>query len=191
MPQRMPPTRTTSRGPKRSTRYPSTGTSQVSSKTNTENATWIEARPQWNLASIGFTNSVQPYCRFAIIAMQTMPTASCTHRYAAGFVPSPSWTIAPISSPLPPGHRGLDRTVHAQHQLVGMPVQADRARHRLESSQGRRQRNLDAVVAEKPVLDAQARDGGLSTPGKRFLQSVDGVAIGDVFQARSRYRGLF
>src|ERR1700722_13873586 len=37
-----------------------------------------------NHASIGTTNSVQPYCRFAIIAMQTMPIASCSQRkYAA------------------------------------------------------------------------------------------------------------
>src|SRR5258708_19436155 len=117
MPQRIPPARTTSRGPKRSTRYPSKGTSQVSSATNTENATWIEARPQWNLASIGFTNSVQPYCRFAIMAMQMMPTASCTHRYAAGFVPSPSWTIAPISSPLPPDHLGYRPQMQRQCEL--------------------------------------------------------------------------
>src|SRR5205823_4764172 len=27
-------------------------------------------------------NSVQPYCRFAIITMQTMPTVSCSHRFA-------------------------------------------------------------------------------------------------------------
>src|SRR6185369_16377738 len=32
------------------------------------------------LASIGSTNSVQPYCRLAIIAMQTMPIASCIQR---------------------------------------------------------------------------------------------------------------
>src|SRR5580704_774678 len=43
-------------------------------------ASWIAARPQWNFASIGSTNSVQPYCRFAIIAMQTMPIASCSQR---------------------------------------------------------------------------------------------------------------
>src|SRR4051794_10381354 len=46
------------------------------------NATWIAARPQWNFASSGPTNSVQPYCRFAIMTMQTTPTASCTQRFA-------------------------------------------------------------------------------------------------------------
>src|SRR6266480_905631 len=35
---------------------------------------------------MGFTNSVQPYCRFAIIAMQTMPMNSCIQRYDAGRV---------------------------------------------------------------------------------------------------------
>src|SRR6516164_8703995 len=40
----------------------------------------MAARPQWYLASIGSTNSVQPYCRFAIIAMQAMPIASCSQR---------------------------------------------------------------------------------------------------------------
>src|SRR6267143_470283 len=101
MPRRMRPTITAGGGPKRSTRYLSTGTNQVSSKTKTENATWIEARPQWNLASIGFTNSVQPYCRFAIMAMQMMPITSCTHRYAVDFLPSHSWTISGIC-PSPP-----------------------------------------------------------------------------------------
>ena len=36
-------------------------------------ATWIAARPQWYFWSIGVTNSVQPYCRLAIITMQMMP----------------------------------------------------------------------------------------------------------------------
>src|SRR5207249_9408498 len=35
---------------------------------------------------MGFTNSVQPYCRFAIIAMQMMPRNSCIQRYDAGRV---------------------------------------------------------------------------------------------------------
>ncbi len=41
-----PPNTTTSRGPKRSTSQPSTGTSHVSVRTNIVNATWIEARVQ-------------------------------------------------------------------------------------------------------------------------------------------------
>src|SRR5438477_8023487 len=48
------------------------------------NATWIAARPHWYLASIGKTNSVQPYCRLAIITMQTMPNASCSQRNDEG-----------------------------------------------------------------------------------------------------------
>src|SRR5437660_6616529 len=37
---------------------------------------------QWYLSPIGPTNSVQPYCRFAIITMQMMPTISCVHGWA-------------------------------------------------------------------------------------------------------------
>src|SRR3954465_7505292 len=81
-PTRMPLTITTGVGPKRSTRYPSSRTSHVSASTKIVNATWIAARPQWNFASSGPTNSVQPYCRFAIITMQTTPMASCTQRFA-------------------------------------------------------------------------------------------------------------
>src|SRR5262249_22676398 len=47
------------------------------------NATWIAVRPQWNFASIGVTNRVQPYCRLAIITMATMPAGSCSHRLAS------------------------------------------------------------------------------------------------------------
>src|SRR3984885_1935361 len=76
----------TTLGPYLSTNQASIGTSQVSVTTNSVKASWIAARPQWNLASIGSTNSVQPYCRFAIIAMQTMPIASCSQRKYVGSV---------------------------------------------------------------------------------------------------------
>src|ERR1700720_1673344 len=78
------PTTTTNFGPKRSTNQPSTGTSQVSVSTKMLKATWIAARPQWYLASIGKTNSVQPYWRLAIITMQAMPKASCHQRNGEG-----------------------------------------------------------------------------------------------------------
>src|SRR5262245_5286522 len=80
MATRMLQTSTTIFGPKRSTIQPSIGTSQVSMTTKMVNATWMEGRPQWNLASIGPTNSVQPYCRLAIITMQTMPMTNCSQR---------------------------------------------------------------------------------------------------------------
>src|SRR3981189_3242616 len=67
-------------GPYLSTNQASTGTSQVSVTTNIVKASWIAARPQWFFASIGSTNSVQPYWRFAIIAMQTMPMTSWSQR---------------------------------------------------------------------------------------------------------------
>src|ERR1700757_3704985 len=70
----------TTRGPYLSTNHASTGTSQVSVTTKSVKANWIAALPQWYFASIGSTNSVQPYCRFAIIAMQTTPIASCIQR---------------------------------------------------------------------------------------------------------------
>jgi hypothetical protein len=78
-----PPNMTTMLGPYLSTNQASTGTSQVSVTTKSVKASWIAARPQWNFASIGSTNSVQPYCRLAIIAMQTMPIASCSQRKVA------------------------------------------------------------------------------------------------------------
>src|SRR5580692_38671 len=75
-----PPNITTTLGPYLSTNHASTGTNQVSVTTNSVKANWIAARPQWYFASIGSTNSVQPYCRFATIAMQTMPIASIIQR---------------------------------------------------------------------------------------------------------------
>src|SRR5437870_13893253 len=83
MPTSTPPTRTTIFGPKRSTNQPSIGTSQVSVKTKIVKAIWIAARPHWYFWSIGLTNRVQPYCRLAIITMQTMPKTSCPQRIAS------------------------------------------------------------------------------------------------------------
>src|SRR4029079_4645099 len=76
----IPPNITTMRGPNLSTNHPSTGTSQVSVATKIVNATCIAGRPQLNLALIGSTKYVQPYCRFAIITMQMMPATSWTVR---------------------------------------------------------------------------------------------------------------
>src|SRR5207237_6204122 len=77
----MPPNITTMRGPNRSTNHPSTGTSHVSVATKIVNATWMLVRPQWNYASIGSTNYVQPYCRFPIITIQTTPPHSWPQRF--------------------------------------------------------------------------------------------------------------
>src|SRR5262245_66459640 len=62
------------------------GTNQVSVRTKMVNATWIAARPQWYFWSIGVTNSVQPYCRLAIITMQMMPKISWPQRVASDAV---------------------------------------------------------------------------------------------------------
>ena len=59
------------------------GTSHVSVSTKMVKATCIAARPQLCLSSIGPTNSVQPYCRLAIITMQMMPKTSWPQRVAA------------------------------------------------------------------------------------------------------------
>ena len=50
------------------------------------NATWMAARPQWYFWSIGLTNSVQPYCKLAIITMQMMPKISWPQRVASDAV---------------------------------------------------------------------------------------------------------
>src|SRR6266702_4459758 len=58
----------------------------------------MAGRPQWNFASIGLTNSVQPYWRFATQAMQMTPMVSCNH----GFPNAPvvSFEFAFIVGPL-------------------------------------------------------------------------------------------
>ncbi len=76
MPQRTPPTKITIRGPYLSTNQPSIGTSHVSNRTNSVKATWIAARSQPNFFWMSGTKNVQPYCRLAIITMQTTPTIS-------------------------------------------------------------------------------------------------------------------
>src|SRR6202035_686956 len=78
-------------GPRLSTIQPSIGVSQVSSAMKMVNAIWIAAReskrhprksnPQVACASrIGLTNSVHPYCRLAIITMQTMTDTNWAQR---------------------------------------------------------------------------------------------------------------
>src|SRR6266480_3023596 len=88
IPHRTPPTKITIRGPYLSTNHPSIGTSHVSNRTNSVNATWIDARSQPNFFWMSGTKNVQPYCRLAIITMQTTPMMSCTHGDAkTDFVP--------------------------------------------------------------------------------------------------------
>src|SRR5437764_6941817 len=77
---RIPAATPTKRGPIRSTRYPSIGTSQVSTRTKIVNVTWIADRLHPRVSWIGLTNKVQPYCRLAIIDMQTTPRLSCHQR---------------------------------------------------------------------------------------------------------------
>src|SRR4029077_3021873 len=72
---------TRGRGPKRSARYASKGTSQVSKRTKRVKVNWIATLPQWYFASIGLMKIVQPYCKLAIMAMQMTPAKSCTHGF--------------------------------------------------------------------------------------------------------------
>src|SRR5579862_244488 len=78
-----PPKATISFGPSwapsLSTIQPSIGVSQVSSATNILKATWIAATDQPCALFIGPTNSVQPYCRLAIMIMQMIPAISWVH----------------------------------------------------------------------------------------------------------------
>src|SRR5271156_1788007 len=62
-------------GPSISPIQPSIGVSQVSSAIKIAKANWIEAIDQPFALLIGLTNSVQPYCRLAIITMQRMQIA--------------------------------------------------------------------------------------------------------------------
>ncbi len=88
IPTKIPPKATISRGPffgpTLSTIQPWIGVSQVSSATNRLKAIWMSATAQPCATFIGRTNKVQPYCRLAIITMQTMPMISWSQRFAAG-----------------------------------------------------------------------------------------------------------
>src|SRR6516225_2614600 len=82
----MPPKATTTFGPRcgprTSATQPATGVSQVSSAMKIENANWMDAIDQPCALFIGLTNSVQPYCKLAIIIMQTTQIASKPQRTA-------------------------------------------------------------------------------------------------------------
>src|SRR5579862_4837393 len=67
-------------GPSTSTIQPWIGVSQVSSAMKIANANWIEAIDQPFALLIGLTNSVQPYCRLAIITMQMTQIARLPQR---------------------------------------------------------------------------------------------------------------
>src|SRR5262249_51708283 len=94
-----PPMQTMTRGPKRSIKYPPRGCSQVSVTTKIVKSTGIAARPQWYFCSIGSMNSVQPYCRLAIITMQMMPRTSWPHRVHAGATAGSLADAVVISTP--------------------------------------------------------------------------------------------
>src|ERR1700722_18281527 len=85
-PTKMPPKPTMSFGPRcgpsKSTIQPSTGVSQVSSAMKIAKANWIDAIDQPCALLIGLTNSVQPYCRLAIITMQMMTIINWAQREA-------------------------------------------------------------------------------------------------------------
>src|SRR5260221_8504920 len=99
IPHSTPPTKITIRGPYLSTNHPSIGTSHVSNRTNSVNATWIDARSQPNFFWMSGTKNVQPYCRLAIITMQMTPMMSCTHGDAKNDLGSGRcWAVASTGS---------------------------------------------------------------------------------------------
>ncbi len=59
-------------------------------------ATWIDAIFQPNVSCNGPTKSVHPYCKLAIIVMQTMPINNCTQRFALLF--SETMTCSPAAT---------------------------------------------------------------------------------------------
>src|SRR5450631_1652082 len=89
------------RAPNRSTIQPSIGVSQVSRAIKILKATWTAAIDQPCLAAMGLTKSVQPYCRLAIIIMQTMPQPRMLHRVVSVAVDRPSTCIAIDICPSP------------------------------------------------------------------------------------------
>ena len=97
----IPPKATTSLGPRRvpkvSTIQPSIGVSHVSSAIKMLKASWIDAIDQPCALLIGFTKSVQPYCRLAIITMQMMPKISWLQR-VAGVAVAPDSTIVVVAA---------------------------------------------------------------------------------------------
>ena len=90
------------RGPRLSTIQPSIGVSQVSSATKMLKANWISAIDQPAPSGSGRINSVQPYCRLAISAMQTTPMASCRTLPAFGAPTAADACIAIHLSPVGP-----------------------------------------------------------------------------------------
>src|SRR5215469_4888799 len=54
----------------------------------------MAALVQWCFALMGSTKTVQPYCRLAIIAMQTTPATSCIHGSAVDAAATPGAAVA-------------------------------------------------------------------------------------------------
>ena len=76
------------RGPSRSISQPSSGCTQVWQRMNSVNAHCTSASDQPLAWRIGFTNSVQAYCRLAIITIAISEATSWNHRLLT-FIISP------------------------------------------------------------------------------------------------------
>src|ERR1700676_222078 len=88
-------------GPRMSTIQPSIGVSQVSRAMKMLNANWIAAMDQPCAWLIGVTNSVHPYCRLAIITMQTMTESNWLQRTAPNVFTLVPTVLATLMFPSP------------------------------------------------------------------------------------------
>src|SRR6516165_3643150 len=78
----------------------------------------MAARLQWYFSSIGSMNSVQPYCRLAIITMQTMPRTSWPHRVHTEVT---AGTLADVVAMLTPIVCGVANIISAGARSLSHP----------------------------------------------------------------------
>src|ERR1700730_13354111 len=67
----------------------------------------MNGRPKFVFSLMGSTNSVQPYCRLAIITMVKMPTTSWVHRLRTIPAAPGALAVATAIRTLPTSFRGL------------------------------------------------------------------------------------
>src|SRR5216683_1346300 len=109
---------------------------------------------------MGSTNSVQPYCRFAIIDMQMMPRPSWSH--LLGAIASPARGDSDISSPPP------DEALPERSEPPRMCV--SRANFRPASFDSRRSRRLLVYKISHIEYDRDRSFSFFARPERELLQ---------------------